>query len=143
MRRDLQQEGGGSVKINRALKDGGIVSIDRISGDVDGNIFVVLHAADMGGCEIGLARETAGLRRLWVAPQYRSKGLGTALLQLALDETKRHGKLALSWQVKKDNARAILFYLRAGAAIVHDDGDGYYWMSITTDADFDGKAVTA
>lgn len=119
------------MNIQRALKDGAIVEIDRISGDVDGNRFVILHIPGKGGCEIGLTRETAGLRRLWVDPHFRGNGIGTVLLTLAVETAKQFGKLALSWQVKKDNARAILFYLRAGASIVHDYGDGYYWMSVS------------
>lgn len=118
-----------AMKIARTLRDGAVVEVDRISGTVDGNLFAVLHIAGKGGCEIGLTRETACLRRLWVDPQFRRRSIGRVLLSLAREVAREHGKLALNWQVKKDNSAAILFYLKSGGQIVHDDGDGYYWMA--------------
>lgn len=104
---------------------------ERMAGEVDGHPFVLLSIpGGVAACEIGLARETAGLRRFWVAPEVRRKGVGRLLFERAIDEARAAGKLALSWQVKKDNSRALLFYGAMGAHIVHDDGDGYYWMSV-------------
>jgi len=106
--------------------------IERVSGEVDCHAFVLLTARGRarGSCEVLLARQTAGLRRLWVDPKTRRRGLGRELFTAAVEEARRAGKWALTWQVKDDNSAAILFYLKCGAAIVHDDGDGYYWMSV-------------
>lgn len=112
------------------MNENSITPIYRMDGEVDGHPFVQLYAGTQGCCEVGLARETAGIRRLWVDPSARRTGLGRALFAQAVKIAEEAGKLALSWQVKKDNSAALLFYMAVGGVIVHDDGDGYYWMAV-------------
>jgi hypothetical protein len=82
-----------------------------------------------GCCEVSLAGESAGLRRLWVMPHHRLQSVGSVLFAASIDEARQRGKLALSFSVRKDNAVASLFYGKLGAVIFHDDAEDY-WMSV-------------
>jgi ribosomal-protein-alanine N-acetyltransferase len=91
---------------------GAVASILAIPGSfarvgfVDDTAAGLVLARDLGGeCEI-LA--------LGVAPEYRRRGMGGALLQAALDEARRRGLPAAVLEVAADNKAARRLYARAG-----------------------------
>ncbi|MCA1554170.1 MAG: GNAT family N-acetyltransferase, partial [Chloroflexi bacterium] len=77
--------------------------------DEDGHI--------VGNATLGLAYEQSDiwlLSNVAVHPNYRRRGIGHALLELALNETRRHGGKYLTLQVQSDNASARRLYKRLG-----------------------------
>jgi ribosomal protein S18 acetylase RimI-like enzyme len=72
--------------------------------------FVVEEYGIAGYCRIVLPGEIAGL---YVLPERRRGGLGTALLTAALDELRSHSVHATLW-VFRDNHAARAFYARFG-----------------------------
>lgn len=54
---------------------------------------------------------------LYVKPEYRGKGLGTALMQKVISLAKESGCRRLRWQVSNWNTPAIAFYKSLGAEI--------------------------
>ena len=77
---------------------------------------------------------SADLSDLYVVPAYRSRGIGTRLMDAAEAEVRRRGFTQLGLDVSTDNPRARVFYERRG---YRDAGFGartVYW----TDADVHG-----
>jgi GNAT superfamily N-acetyltransferase len=56
------------------------------------------------------AEETVLMNDLFVQDGLRGKGIGRALIQSALDETRRRGAAHLEWFTAPDNARAQRLY---------------------------------
>jgi ribosomal protein S18 acetylase RimI-like enzyme len=79
-----------------------------------------LVAADPAGHEAGFAflldRDPADLHvaDLGVLPEFRRRGLGTALLQVAADIARRRGRSSLTLYVSAGNQAALQLYDRAG-----------------------------
>lgn len=78
-----------------------------------------------GGCRVGLAAvafawtlehggRSAWLDELYVIPDRRGAGIGTALLGAALAEARREGCLAVDLEVDGDHRRAEGLYRRHG-----------------------------
>ncbi len=60
------------------------------------------------------------LKELFVLPDYRSAGIGQALMTWIEAEAVAAGACRIDWHVKKDNARGIAFYERLGAMVVEN-----------------------
>lgn len=54
---------------------------------------------------------------LYVTPDYRGVGVGTALINHLIDFAKKHKCQRMRWQVSKWNTHAIGFYKKLGADI--------------------------
>lgn len=57
------------------------------------------------------------LEDLYVKPQFRSHGIGLALLKATAGEARKAGAGRLDWQVLDWNADAVRFYERIGAFV--------------------------
>ena len=79
------------------------------SGD---RTFVIEHLGIAGYCRVVLPGEVASL---YVLPERRRGGIGTALLTAGLDELRAHAVHATLW-VFTDNHPARAFYTRFGFA---------------------------
>jgi GNAT superfamily N-acetyltransferase len=84
-----------------------------------------LLLARAGGRAVGLAYlaytwtlehggKAAWLEELYVVPDRRSRGVGTALLRAALDQARAAGCKAVDLEVEADHARAAHLYAREG-----------------------------
>ncbi len=60
------------------------------------------------------------LKELFVLPDYRSAGLGQAMMTWIEAEARVAGACRIDWHVKKNNARGIAFYERLGATVVEN-----------------------
>ena len=60
------------------------------------------------------------IKELYVADQYRSKGIGELLMKAASKEAVQAGCGQIKWWVAKWNHRSIQFYERLGARIDND-----------------------
>ncbi|MEM1265774.1 MAG: GNAT family N-acetyltransferase [Pseudomonadota bacterium] len=58
------------------------------------------------------------LKEIFVLPERRGIGIGTALMSWIERQARRQGVCRLDWHVKRDNLRSIAFYERLGARIV-------------------------
>jgi ribosomal protein S18 acetylase RimI-like enzyme len=77
-------------------------------------IFAAADAGLVGGVE----RESGkvGLVSLWVAPEARSRGLGSALVEAVLSWAEDEGAEEVTLWVNESNVGAIALYERAGFA---------------------------
>lgn len=57
---------------------------------------------------------SAWLEELYVAPEYRSRGIGTSLFRKALERSEAVGCAAMDLEVQEDHARAANLYQREG-----------------------------
>jgi GNAT superfamily N-acetyltransferase len=79
-------------------------------------VFVIAHVE---GVDVGLARLTieqgsAGLFSMWVAPEYRGRGIGEALVSRVVIEARSRGHTTLALEVVESNAVAMRLYERCG-----------------------------
>ena len=58
--------------------------------------------------------KSAWLDELYVLPEYREKGTGSALIESAIDELKKEGCAAIDLEVEEDHRRAGHLYQRKG-----------------------------
>ncbi len=58
------------------------------------------------------------LKELFVLPDHRGGGLGTALMNWIAARAAEAGACRIDWHVRRENARGIAFYQRQGAQIV-------------------------
>jgi len=63
--------------------------------------------------------KSAWLDELYVAPEYRGKGIGAALLRAALETAQRSGCAAVDLEVDEAHARAENLYKREGFEPLH------------------------
>jgi GNAT superfamily N-acetyltransferase len=68
-----------------------------------------------------LAQPTLYLEDLFVLPEARGRGVGTALFRACAAEARRRGCGRMEWQVLAWNDLAIGFYEALGAAPLHTD----------------------
>jgi ribosomal protein S18 acetylase RimI-like enzyme len=77
--------------------------------------------ATLDGHDVGMVRiarpdtgATASLLSMWVAPEARRRGVGTALLDAAIAWTRARGFTRLRLEVVDDNTAAVELYTRKG-----------------------------
>lgn len=104
----------------------------RIGEDDQGSrVFLV---ASVGGQPVGRAtldfsapRAPGGtlFRNAWVEPEWRSRGIGAALVRRAEKIAEARGFAALDCLVRTDNPRAFALYRRLGFELVGDEVNRY------------------
>jgi ribosomal protein S18 acetylase RimI-like enzyme len=74
--------------------------------------------AGLAICFVGFstfkARPLLNVHDLAVAPEFRGRGIGKALLDAAADDARRLGYCKLTLEVRADNHKALELYRRAG-----------------------------
>jgi GNAT superfamily N-acetyltransferase len=78
--------------------------------------------ASLGGCDVGLVRgaphdrcgDTGYLISMWVAPEARRQGIGSALVDAVVDWARTQGLRRLLLDVAETNAPATALYARKG-----------------------------
>lgn len=68
------------------------------------------------------------LEDLYVLPQYRGQGWGTALLQAVAQKAREAGACRLDWQVLDWNSSAIKLYEKLGAQIEKEWWNCKWWL---------------
>jgi GNAT superfamily N-acetyltransferase len=77
----------------------------------------VIDGRDVGivrGARPGKPSEAAALISMWVAPEARRKGVGSALVDAVIEWARAHGFARLRLEVVDDNAHAVALYARKG-----------------------------
>ena len=96
----------------------------------------------VGYCKLGLAcgwpdhargRHTIELKQLYTAPGATGGGIGTALMDWALDEARALGADEIQLSVWSGNSDAQRFYRRHGFAKV---ADTHFWVGAQRDEEF-------
>lgn len=105
------------------------IDVRVIVGEVDGVDFADITVPGKGCLEVRLDGAIAGLRAMYVAPEFRRQGIGTALFRSAVYAARVREKVALNWTVRKTNTDALAFYLKQGAARCYEDPLDW-WMSV-------------
>jgi len=107
-------------------------------GDVE-EFYAAFYVAEVDGRIVGAAGLTGhgSLERLYVLPEARGSGAGSALLTAVADEARRHGHDRLEiWSDKRFTA-AHRLYERHGAHVigerVHDDPDSSHEWGLLLD----------
>lgn len=80
----------------------------RLVAEVDGSVVGLVSlgtGADRGDPDVSLGE----LFGLWVAPEYRGKGVAWQLVQAGADTARQDGRTHLSYWVGTDNGRAVAF----------------------------------
>jgi GNAT superfamily N-acetyltransferase len=85
-----------------------------LAEDGEGNI---IGFATYFPCYYTWSGKAMYLDDLYVKPEYRDKGIGTALMQKIISVAKESGCRKLRWQVSNWNSAAIAFYKSLGAEI--------------------------
>ena len=80
---------------------------------------VVGYASFAVGYNTDIAAPELWMHDLFVAPAWRSRGVGHALVAAVAREAVRRGYPCLEWGVRETNRRAIRFYRRLGAHLGH------------------------
>lgn len=74
--------------------------------------------AGLAICFVGFstfkARPLLNVHDLAVAPEFRGRGIGQALLEAVADDARRLGYCKVTLEVRADNAKALALYRRAG-----------------------------
>jgi ribosomal protein S18 acetylase RimI-like enzyme len=74
--------------------------------------------AGLAICFVGFstfkARPLINVHDLTVAPEFRGRGIGKALLDAVADDARRLGYCKVTLEVRADNATALALYRRAG-----------------------------
>ncbi|MDO5503263.1 MAG: GNAT family N-acetyltransferase [Actinomycetia bacterium] len=68
----------------------------------------------LGVGRVGINAGWAGIGAMWVEPQARSQGIGTAVLQALLERALEHGCVSTHLQVESANTAAVGLYRRLG-----------------------------
>lgn len=82
----------------------------------------------VGSVSLKFDKRCAFMRRLFVADDFRRRGVGSALLGRAQAESIRLGKESLGLVVESTNETAIDLYRRFGFLIGHEYDDGSFSM---------------
>lgn len=94
----------------------------------DGAFVVVRLENTLAGCG-GFKRldaETAYLKRMWIAPQARGRGLGRRLLKLLEDKARAAGYRKTCLETNRALAEAIALYRKDGYSEVPPFNDEFY-----------------
>jgi ribosomal protein S18 acetylase RimI-like enzyme len=80
----------------------------------------LMFVATAGGAVVGFCHCWTGsfVKDLVVAPEFRRRGLGGALLTLALEEFRRRGASAVDLKTDIDNVTAQSLYRRLGFEVI-------------------------
>jgi ribosomal protein S18 acetylase RimI-like enzyme len=82
--------------------------VDDGAGPAFGYVFLArLWSNELGG-------DIVFIDELWVAPERRGRGVGTALIEHAMAALRERGAVAFELEVTPDNARARALYERLG-----------------------------
>jgi GNAT superfamily N-acetyltransferase len=101
--------------------------------------YAAFFVAELDGRVVGTAglSEHGSLERLYVLPDARGAGAGSALLAAVADESRRRGHATLEIWSDKRFEDAHRLYLRTGARIVgervHDDPDSSHEWGLVLD----------
>ena len=108
-----------------------VIKIEQLWTEVDGVKEVQLIARDEGSAlpfvgTIGLllGAKSSGIRRLFVAPSERRRGIGTTLVNLCCRKAKDHGSETLGLSLGAGNEEAMEFYKRLGFIRAYQYEDG-------------------
>ena len=108
--------------IERAL----VEEIDRITEyycQLDGGFWVAIHNDTLVGT-FGLERassEAMELRRMYVDPAARRRGIARQLLRFAEDECRRRKIFRLELSTSELQEAALAFYRNSGYRLMHED----------------------
>ena len=71
----------------------------------------------VGFVDLKLRERNAHISGIAVHPEYEGRGIGTMLINSAVDFARKNGKAALMLTVKESNAKAVRFYSRLGFSL--------------------------
>ena len=78
-------------------------------------------------------KSIAFLSMIAVLDSYQRLGLGQALLDVALEKSKKRGMQKLQLQVRKDNIKALAFYQKNNFNVFSETEDYYYMAKELTE----------
>ena len=90
-----------------------VLLVAEVDGEVVGFLLLVIFYDLLEGALVGYIQD------LYVRANSRSRGLGTALLERAVEEARARGAVELHVSVHPDNRPAIRFYERRGFTSRH------------------------
>ena len=102
--------------------------------------FLVVRSAGGGavGCGAvrGIGAGTGEIKRMWLAPEVRGRGVGRRLLAALEDEARRLGYRALRLDTRRELVEAVSLYRSAGYREVADynanpDADAWFEKSLS------------
>lgn len=99
----------------KAMLERDMAELGRFSPP-SGCLLLAQHDTQIAGsaCMEQIAEDTAGIKRMFVRPAFRGKGIGRALLESVIDEARRMGYS----RIRLDSAR----YMREAQTLYHSVG---------------------
>jgi ribosomal-protein-alanine acetyltransferase len=94
----------------------------------DRTVIVATVDRALAGYVLNALRKTGRTMRIYtiaVDPRFGRRGIGTALLAAAEKLARRHGRQAVTLEVRYDNARAIALYEKCGYRLFGEHEDYY------------------
>jgi hypothetical protein len=95
-----------------------------IVGAIDGERLANITIHGLAFCEVSLEGDCAQMRGFFVSEHVRRRGLGTQLLQAAVDVAREDQKLSITWTCRKDNFGAMQFYRAFGGILAEHQPGG-------------------
>lgn len=93
-------------EIKRIKREGSLYAVVDVSGDIAG--VLILRRGNLR-----MNQHTVKVR-VWIAEDYRGKGLGTLLMEYGIEWSKEAGVEKISLEVFNNNPRAIKLYEKLG-----------------------------
>ena len=88
----------------------------------------VIGYISIGPCDA--SKEITKLHKCYLLPEYHGRGIGSAMLQHAIELGRRRGSRAMRLNVNRKNQRAIRAYIRNGFKTIQNVdkpiGNGFY-----------------
>ena len=124
--------------------EGGLDLDTILTSDVDeisppNGLFLVvrLDGAPVGcGCLKRTAPGTVDIKRMWLSPAVRGRGMGRALLERLVDEARRLGYRQVRLETNRALTEAISLYRAAGFVEVpafNDEPHAHHWFALGLD----------